>query len=95
MRERLKNETYLGKKLFFNFLGANFVSPKSGHQCEKTACIRARFLKSLSMSGIQYIYCWKLQEVPVSGMLFLFGTTRQCLLTLKLPNPKYLRIDVN
>ena len=28
-------ETYLGKKLFYIFLGANFLMPKSSHQCEK------------------------------------------------------------
>ena len=27
--------TYLGKKLFFNCLGANFLTPKSSHQREK------------------------------------------------------------
>ena len=32
MHEPLKNIMYIGKKLFFNFLGANFVAPKSGHQ---------------------------------------------------------------
>ena len=31
----LLNRTYLGKKLFFNFLGADFVAPKSGHRREK------------------------------------------------------------
>ena len=35
MHESLKNRTYLGKKQFFNFLGADFVAPKSGHQREK------------------------------------------------------------
>ena len=29
------NRTYLGKKLFFTFLGAYFVAPKRGHRCEK------------------------------------------------------------
>ena len=35
MHEPLKNKIYIGKKLFFNFLGANFLIPKSGHQLEK------------------------------------------------------------
>ena len=35
MHEPLKNRTYLGKKVVFNFLGVNFVDPKSGHQHEK------------------------------------------------------------
>ena len=26
---------YVGKKIFFNFLGVDFVAPKSGHRCEK------------------------------------------------------------
>ena len=26
-----KNKSYLGKNLFFNFLGANFLAPKSVH----------------------------------------------------------------
>ena len=30
----LQNRIYLGKK-FFNFLGANFLMPKSSHQREK------------------------------------------------------------
>ena len=29
--EPLKKLTYLGKKLFFIFLGADFLAPKSGH----------------------------------------------------------------
>ena len=33
--EPLKNRTYLGKKLFFNFLGADFLAPKSGHRREE------------------------------------------------------------
>ena len=35
MHEPLKNRTYLGIKLFFNFMGADFLAPKSGHRCEK------------------------------------------------------------
>ena len=31
----LRNRTYLGKKLFFNFSGANFLTLKNSHQCEK------------------------------------------------------------
>ena len=31
----LRNRTYLGKTLFFNFSGANFVTLKNGHRCEK------------------------------------------------------------
>ena len=35
MHEPLKNRTYLGKKLFFSFLGADFLALKSSHSCEK------------------------------------------------------------
>ena len=35
MHEPLKNKIYIRKKLFFIFLGANFLVPKSGHQLEK------------------------------------------------------------
>ena len=35
MHEPLKYRTYIGKKLFFNFLGTDFSVPKSSHQCEK------------------------------------------------------------
>ena len=35
MHEPLKNITYIGKNCFFNFLGANILAPKSGHQLEK------------------------------------------------------------
>ena len=35
MHGPLKNRTCLGKKLFFNFLGADFFVPKGGHQREK------------------------------------------------------------
>ena len=40
--EPLKNRNYLGKKLFFNFLGADFVQMRS--PMWKTACIRAGLL---------------------------------------------------
>ena len=35
MHKPLKNRTYLGKKMFLNFFGADFVASKSGHQHEK------------------------------------------------------------
>ena len=35
MHEPLKNKIYIRKKLFFIFLGADFLMPKSGHQLEK------------------------------------------------------------
>ena len=35
MHKLLKNGTYLGKKLFFNFFDADFIAPTSGHECEK------------------------------------------------------------
>ena len=35
MHDPLKNRTYLGKKMFFNFLCVDFVAPKSGHRREK------------------------------------------------------------
>ena len=35
MHEPLKDITYIRKKMFFNFLGANFLVPKSSHQLEK------------------------------------------------------------
>ena len=35
MHEPLKSRTYLGKKLFFHFLGADFLVPKSSHRPEK------------------------------------------------------------
>ena len=35
VHEPLKNITNLGKKLFFNFLGADFLAPKSSHRLEK------------------------------------------------------------
>ena len=35
MHEPLKNITYIRKKLFFKFLGANFLAPKSSQQIEK------------------------------------------------------------
>ena len=38
--KELKNRTYLEKKLFFNFLGANFLTPKSGHRREKQPVLR-------------------------------------------------------
>ena len=33
--EPLKNKTYLGKELFSNFWGTNFLVPKSGRRREK------------------------------------------------------------
>ena len=35
MHEPLKNITYLGKKLLFNFLGTDYLAPKSGHRSKK------------------------------------------------------------
>ena len=35
MHKPLKNRTYLGKQMFFNLLGTNFLVPNSGHQREK------------------------------------------------------------
>ena len=35
VHELLKKRTYVGKKCFLLFLGADFVVPKSGHRCEK------------------------------------------------------------
>ena len=35
MHKLLKNGTYLGKKLFFNFFEADFIAPKSSHEREK------------------------------------------------------------
>ena len=35
MHEPLKNRTYLGIKLFFNFLGTNFFVPKSSQGRKK------------------------------------------------------------
>ena len=35
VHEPLKNRTCLRKKLLFNFLGADFFRPKSGHRREK------------------------------------------------------------
>ena len=35
MHEPLKHRTYLGKKLFFNFFGADFFAPKSSQRREK------------------------------------------------------------
>ena len=35
MHALLKNLTYIGKKLLFNFLGADVLSPKSSHRLEK------------------------------------------------------------
>ena len=32
MHEPLKNRTYLGKKLFLNFLGDDFLATKSSHR---------------------------------------------------------------
>ena len=34
VHEPLENITYLWKKLFFNFLGTDFLAPKSSHQCD-------------------------------------------------------------
>ena len=35
MHEPSRNITYFGKKLFFNFLGVEFLAPKGGHWNEK------------------------------------------------------------
>ena len=40
MQEPLKNITYIGKKLAFNFLGASFLVPKSDYQLEKQPVLR-------------------------------------------------------
>ena len=35
MHEPLKNRTFLGKNLTFDFLGADYLAPKSAHRREK------------------------------------------------------------
>ena len=35
MHEALNNRTYVGKKMYFNFLGTNFPAPTSAHRGEK------------------------------------------------------------
>ena len=42
MHEPLKNRTFQGKKLLFNFLGANFLAPKSGHRHKKQPVLGPR-----------------------------------------------------
>ena len=50
MHEPLENRTYIGKKLF-NFLGADFLALKSGHQREKQPVLgRAHLKKTRSLS---------------------------------------------
>ena len=50
MHEPLENRTYIGKKLF-NFLGADFLAPKNGHQREKQPVLgRAHLKKPRSLS---------------------------------------------
>ena len=34
MHETLNNRTYVGKELFFSFLGASYFTPKSAHRRE-------------------------------------------------------------
>ena len=35
MHETLNNRTYVGKKMYFNFLGTNFPAATSAHRGEK------------------------------------------------------------
>ena len=53
--EPLKNRTYLRKKLFFNFLGADFLAPKTGHRREKQPV-----LEPVCTFKLQQIYMWTL-----------------------------------
>ena len=60
MHEPLKNRTYLGKELFLNFLGADFLAPKSGDQREKQPVLGPGcILNTVSYTSIHsflYIY---------------------------------------
>ena len=57
MHEPLENRTYIGKKLF-NFLGADFLAPKSGHQREKQPVLGRAHLKKtevLAKGFLKYV----------------------------------------
>ena len=54
MHEPLKNKIYIRKKLFFIFLGANFLVPKSGHQLEKQPVLGPTHGFFTSFSGATY-----------------------------------------
>ena len=44
MHEPLKNRIYIGKKFSFNFLGSDFVAPKSGHRREKQTVLEPELI---------------------------------------------------
>ena len=55
MHEPLKNKTYLGKKLFFNFFGANFVTPKSSPRHEKQPVLGLAIIKKMNNCILQFL----------------------------------------
>ena len=77
MHEPLKNRTFLGK-LFFNFLGANFLAPKSDHQREKQpvlgdGLIRETYFFSLKQNTI----IWMLNNTKYEMVSFENGVILQ------------------
>ena len=85
VHELLKNRTYLGEKLFFNFLGADFLAPKSGHRREKRPVLgpegirvgmrgmRVAILGMQEMRGIRVRMRW--MEVGMRGFRVGIGET--------------------
>ena len=84
MLEPLKNRTNLRKKLFFKFLGANFVAPKSLHRREKQSVLGPAskiFIVHLSIEREQALKCFFVaRPVPTVGDLILTDTLRLNLL---------------
>ena len=63
MHEPLKNITYAGKKLFFNFLGADFLALKSGHRLEKQPVLGLAYGFSTSFLGATRNLIWSRKYV--------------------------------
>ena len=67
--ESLKKRTFLGKKMFFNFLGANFLVPKSGHRCERQSVFGLDIQSISTTVAEEYITVLNTKETRI----YLFG----------------------
>ena len=80
MHKHLKNRTYIGKKLFFDFLGTDFVAPKSGQRREKHPVLWPDF-RQYTRDMLNFNFSEKRLGL-VSSQSFPYGLSRKMFLML-------------
>ena len=73
--------TYLGKKLFFKFLGTNCVMPKSGHQGVKQPVL-GPVQKTISVELLCLPVPSPCRSMSITGAILLICTCSFCVLNI-------------